>query len=307
MVPSQLYAADMEAVSKEQGNHLYLLAVGPRVNALSVDKKRDGWRICTEYFDGRWRPRTLHIPAGLLRADNLDISDGVIVQRSGTAWRRRTPVEVARLILENARSDGSLSARSWEIQTIRKYFRYSVVYVGQAYGRDTRRSAIKRLTDGHDHLQAILARVNDHYRNSDVGVILMDASVPTWEMSGTVTAENAEELSKLSLAMMGSSPRGPFHSEALLIDAAEAMLIRYLQPVENKKLKEFPLKDRPGLVESLVRDGITHLGVQIDLSQSFAVLQDPVTNEVKQHHRYAVNLRTGDREVASNSLLSWQI
>lgn len=306
MVSSQIYAEGMEEWAKNQGNHLYLIAAGPRVNAISVEKTRAGCSVKTEYFDGGWRPRTLRVPAGLFRAGELRVSDGVLIHCDGPAQKRHTAVEAARMILEDARRDRSPQARSWERHTINKFFRYSVVYVGQAYGRDTRISAIKRLADGHEHLQKVLACVNDYYRNSDVGVILMDAHIMGRELYGTVGPDNAEELGKLAAGMFGK-PDGPLDDQGLLIDAAEAMLIRYLQRAENKKLKEFPLRDRPGLVEPLLGDGITHLGVQIDLSESFAVLQDPATQDVKQRQRYAVNLRTGEREIASNTPLGWQM
>ena len=65
-----------------------------------------------------------------------------------------------------------------------------------------------------------------------------------------------------------TSPDGPLEDQGLLIDTAEAMLIRYIQPKMNKSLMKFPLKDRPSLVKSLLAEGITHLGIQIDLRAS---------------------------------------
>jgi hypothetical protein len=68
----------------------------------------------------------------------------------------------------------------------------------------------------------------------------------------------------------------------------------------DRTLKNFPLKDGPAIVNGLTTDGIPHLGIQIDLSQSFASLVDPATGDVDTHHRFAVNLATGEMEVASS-------
>lgn len=85
------------------------------------------------------------------------------------------------------------------------------------------------------------------------------------------------------------------------------MLIRYIQPKMNERLMEFPLKDRPGLVKSLLDEGITHLGIQIDLGASYAILHDPAAGTSKSQHRFAVNLSTGEREVAGDAPLAWQM
>lgn len=103
----------------------------------------------------------------------------------------------------------------------------------------------------------------------------MDAHVQGRELFGSIGPGGNEEFARLAANFM-MSPDGPLKDEGLLIDAAEAMLVRYLQPKMNEKLKEFPVKDRPGLVKPLLAEGVTHLGVQIDLTASDAILHDPV-------------------------------
>lgn len=306
LVPSQIYDERMEDWGKASGNHIYLIAIGPRVNVVSATENPDGWRIGTEYYKDGWRPRVVRLPAFMFRSADLSVSDGVLVHHGDDGEERYTAVQLARKAFDLARGDESLRARTWKKHTIDKFFDYSVVYIGQAYGRDVRKSAIKRLADGHEDLQKVLAEVNDHHRNSDVGVILMDAQVQGRELFGSIGKDGNEELAQLA-ANLVTNPDGPLKDTGLLIDAAEAMLIRYLQPKMNEKLKAFPLKDRPGLVEPLLAEGITHLGVQIDLKASDAILHDPISGTSKSHHRFGVNLSTGEREVAGNSPLAWQM
>jgi hypothetical protein len=100
---------------------------------------------------------------------------------------------------------------------------------------------------------------------------------------------------------------GPLEDKGPLIDAAEAMLIRYIQPKMNKSLMKFPSKDRPSLVKSMLAEGITHLGIQIDPRASYAILHDPVAGMSKSRHRFALNLSTGKQEVAGDAPLAWQM
>lgn len=306
LVPSQIYDEGMEARGKELGNHIYLVAIGPRVNVLSVAADAETWHIRTEYYKDRWRPRSLRLPASAFSSGDLSVSDGVLVHRDGDEEDRYTAVQLARKSLDLARADRSLPVRSWSKHTIEKFFDYSVVYIGQAYGRDARRSAVKRLADGHEDLQRALAEVNDHYRNSDVGVIMMDAHVQGRELNFSIGPDGNEDIGRLAASLLASTD-GPLADKGLLVDAAEAMLIRYLQPKMNEKLKEFPLKDRPGLVKPLLAEGITHLSIEVDLTASFAVLHDPVAGMSDSHHRFAVNLSTGEREAPGRAPLSWRM
>lgn len=308
LVPSEIYDEDMEEWGQMLGNHLYLVTIGPRVNVASATMDADRLRVDTNYYRDGWRPRTLHLPLPepMSQANDFSVSDGVLVRRRGEEEHRYTGAQLARMALDLKLADTSLQARNWRKQTIEKFFDYSIVYVGQAYGRDVRRSAVKRLADGHKNLQRTLAMVNDHYRNSDVGLILMDAHVQDRELNGSVgSGDNDETISRIVKFL--TSMDGPLEDKGLLIDAAEAMLIRYFQPWMNDKLKEFPLKDRPGLVGPLLDEGITHLGVQIDLTKSYAILYDPVVEVSTSHHRFAVNLSTGHRETPGDLPLSWRM
>lgn len=306
LVPSEIYDEGMEELGKALGNHIYLVATGPRVNVVSVKADAGGWRIQTEYYKDGWRPRAIRLPASMFRFAEVTVSDGVLVHCGDEGEARYTAAQLARKALDLDRKDTSLRARSWEEHTISKFFDYSVVYIGQAYGRKVRRSAAKRLADGHEDLQKVLAEVNDYHRNADVGVIMMDSQVQGRELFGSIGPAGDEELGRFASSLM-TSPDGPLEDKGLLIDAAEAMLIRYIQPKMNKSLMKFPLRDRPSLVNSLIAEGITHLGIQIDLQASYAILHDPVAGMSKSLHRFAVNLSTGEREVAGDAPLAWQM
>jgi hypothetical protein len=306
LVPSQIYDEGMEEWGKASGNHIYLVAIGPRVNVVSATVDADGWRIETEYYKDGWRPRAIRLPASMFQSADASVSDGVLVHRGDDGEARYTAVQLARKALDLARKDESLRARSWKKHTINKFFDYSVHYIGQAYGRKVRKSAAKRLADGHEDLQKVLAEVNDYHRNADVGVIMMDSQVQGRELFGSIGPAGNEALGRFAANLI-TSPDGPLKDKGLLIDAAEAMLIRYIQPKMNEKLMEFPLKDRPGLVKSLLDEGITHLGIQIDLRASYAILHDPAAGTSKSQHRFAVNLSTGEREVAGDAPLAWQM
>ncbi|GIG26913.1 hypothetical protein [Cellulomonas denverensis] len=307
LIPSDLYVEGFEEAALEAGNHLYLIAVGPRIEPVSVIPPHDGWKLRTRFYDRGYRPRTVPVPQVLFPDGDLRVTDSVLFHVTAQSDQPLSAIDVTRRVLAHAAACDSEHLRSWQQYTIRKFFTYRVVYIGQAFGRKKRRSAVKRLADGHEKLQRVLSEINDLYRTSDVGVIVTDARVHGRELNLTLGPGNADEFAQATVDFMTMS-FGPLENEGLTIDAAEAMLIRYFQPRLNDKLREFPLKDRPGLVQPLLGAGITHLGVHLDVAQSRALLADPVTNEARSRHRFAINLATGERETpASNAPTAWRM
>lgn len=307
LIPSALYLDGLEDAAKEAANHIYLVAIAPRVDALSVERSGDGWKLRTQYFDGKWKPRTLPIARELFPTGTVRVKDSVLIHVTDQGEQRLSAVEVARMVLDRSNVGTPEADQLWKANTIKKFFTYQIVYVGQAYGRDTRRSAVKRLADGHEKLQRVLAAVNDHYRTSDVGIIVANARVQGREMNLSVNSGNVVEAARATRDFI-TTAFGPLEDDGSTIDAVEAMLIRYFQPPLNDRLKEFPLRDRPGLVEPMLNSGITHLGIHFDVSESHALLADPQTGESKSWHRFAVNLRDGTRETpATSAPLAWRM
>jgi hypothetical protein len=179
-----------------------------------IEKSSGGWRLEAEYYyEGKWRPRTLGIERDFFPSVDLQISDGVLIHVDGGNQRRYTVVEIARMILNRALDDDPQLEKVWTRSTVKKFFTYEVVYVGQAYGRKERCSAITRLADGHEKLQKALATVNDYYRNSDVGLIIADADVSGRDLSFTITSKNTAEMAIAMTGVLGR-PDGPLGERA---------------------------------------------------------------------------------------------
>lgn len=305
LIPSDLY--DPLIQRAHQDNHLYLIVIGPRLRVRDLKNSRNGQVAEMEFAtpDEGWKPRSVRLPPTAFPLERLTFFNGFLslAPTSHDAGGRVSPARLARTILEPRHRLDDLPG-SWYERTIEKFFTYRVEYVGQGYGRDKRRSAVERLNSGHEHFQQVLAGINDFHPDSDVAVILIDADVQGRELSFSLRPDNVTSMSA-PIAKLMARPDGPLIDPKVNIDAVEAMLIRLFQPPENTKLKGFPLRDAPSLVAELREEGITHLGVELDIAKSNALLVDPMTGVAAPRHRYSVNLETGRREAASNAPLAW--
>jgi hypothetical protein len=307
LMSSEIYSDGLKELALERGNHIYLVVVGPRVRVIAADDVDETWAVRTEFDgNGTWKPRTVRIPKHLLGKGELRrVKDHVVHRSPDGVETKYTAIALTRVLLRANFASVTGSERNWYLHTISKFFTYSVLYVGQAYGRDQRRSAVDRIQDGHEHLQKILAEVHDYHPDQHVGIMITDHSISGAEIHGFSGPDTWEQLTAMSEDFF-TGFGGPLEDEKSAIDAVEALLIRYFQPAENTRLKEFPLRDLPSLIEKLKASYVTHLGIDFDVSDSYAFLYDPKRAKASPTHRFSVNITTGVPEAASNAPLSWR-
>ncbi|MFA9444441.1 hypothetical protein [Egicoccus sp. AB-alg6-2] len=310
LMSSEIYSEELKEVALERGNHIYLVALGPRVRVIAVDDTdgTDGtWIVRTEFENGGlWKPRTVRVPRQLLGGGELrHVKDHVVHRSSEGIEKKYAAISLVRALLRANFASAAERERFWYEHTIKKFFTYSIVYVGQAYGRDKRRSAIDRIEQGHEHLQKILAEVHDYHPDQHVGVMIADLRLAGAEVHGSIGPKTLEQIATASedlLTNFGGALEDPKNA----LDAVEALLIRYFQPVENTKLKQFPRYGLPSLIRKLETSYITHLGIDFNVADSYALLWDPKRAKARSVHRFSVNIRTGRPEAAGNAPLSWQ-
>lgn len=306
--PSEVYEPEFIEWAHHHRAFLYLVLVGPRAEIVGLTSEEDGWNVATRFYNGaEFKPRTIRVPYALLPEKSTHLVEGLVkwTDEHG-AEHSANAVTIARLVLEQAiEQDGPLN--NWYEQTLRKFFTYRVRYIGQSYGKQGERTAAERINEGHEHVQAELARIMDSHPNQAVALIALDANVQGREIVGTIDETDLEGLSNY-LGQAISQPEGPLVDEKKLVTAAEAMLIRSFPDLRNKQYENFPLKDAPSLVGELTEAGISHLGVHLDVSQSLALLQQPDDSQAPSAVlRFGVNLKTGaDETLQTSAPLSWR-
>lgn len=308
LLPSEVCQPDFVEWAHDHGAHLYLVLVGPRTEIVALCRDGEAWKLRTLFHDGsQMRPRTIPVPFEILPEKGTELLDGVVVwiDQQG-ASHRSNAVEIVRRVLWLALRSGQPFGQ-WHTCTLKKFFTYQVEYIGQSFGKEGNRTAAERIGQGHKTVQQVLAEVGDLRPNSAVAFVALDAHVQGREMTFTISPDNVEDISALASQFM-AEPHGPLVDKGKLVTAAEATLIRSFPHARNSQYKDFPLKDAPALVQELIDAGITHLGVQLDVSQSLALLQHPCEGyEPQARLRFAVNLTTGARETLQSSApLTWQ-
>lgn len=308
LLPSEVYDDRFVQWAHDHGAYLYLVLVGPKTEIMDLVQESDGWKMKTRFHDGsQFKPRTIPVPFDLLPRKGTRLVDGAVnwVDEQGEN-QRSNAVDLTRRVLARAWRPGQHMSH-WHEWTLRKFFTYRVEYIGQSFGKQGERTAAERIGEGHETVQRVLAQVGDLYPNSAVALIVLDAAVQGRELSGSIGPDNGEEIARMAMQAM-TEPEGPLVDQAKLVTVAEAMLIRSFPETRNKQYESFPSKDAPALVAELRAAGVTHLGVQLDVSRSLALLNHPDRTRAPQERlRFAVNLATGARETLDTTApLSWQ-
>lgn len=306
--PIDVWKPEFVRWAHDHGAYLYMVLVGPKTEIVElVDESH--WKVRTLFHDGgTMKPRMIPVPFDLLPREGTALVEGAVnwTDAEGHA-QRSNAVEIARWVLQRGWLPGQTPDQSWYPCTRRKFFTYRVEYIGRAYGKNGERTAAERIGAGHKTVQQVLGEMAAYYPYRDVALILLDVNVQSREASFSLDSENFQDLARLLLQFV-SEPDGPLIDLAKLVTAAEAMLIRSFPDARNQQYKGFPRRDAPSLVSDLLEAGITHLGVQLDVSRSFALIQHPDEGrEPSERLRFAVNLETGMRETLKTSApLSWQ-
>lgn len=286
-----------------------MVLVGPKIDICDFTLGGTGWKISTLFYDGvAMKPRTIHVPFYILPKDTSKLVNGIISSTDANGEHHQyNGVSIARLLLEQSTCSG-VGLTDWEKHTVLKFFTYRIEYIGQAFGKGGERTSAERLGQGHEKLQDVLAKVQDFNPNAAVAVLVMDAHTQGREAAFKISPENLEDISQYFERFM-AEPDASLVEQSKLVTVAEAMLIRCFRPNCNKQYLDFPIKDAPAIVRELIAAGITHLGVEIDVRESFAYLHPPQSDRSpKQLLRFAINLETGEPETLdTTSPLSWRI
>lgn len=308
LLPSEVYEPEFKAWANDNGAYIYLVMIGPKTEIFDLICEGHGWKVRTRFYDGvTMKLRTIPVSFDVIPEKSAIFADGLIEWGDADGQSHRAnAVQIARMVLEHAlRSSDSLDEWHWD--TIRKFFTYRVEYVGQSFGKSGERTVAERIGEGHKTVQAVLAEVVDYNAGAAVAIVVMDAQVDRRESSFSIGADNSDAVFEHVKQFM-STPDGPLGDKAKLVTVAEGMLIQAFPDARNRQYKSFPRRDAPALVKELMAAGISHLGIEMDVSQSLALVRHPDPGEEPSRQlRFAVSLETGERETPSTSApLAWR-
>lgn len=115
---------------------------------------------------------------------------------------------------------------------------YEILYIGQAYGADGRRTAIERLSS-HSTLQKILSEANLNYPTKHIFILLMEISETLnllFDGKAKKYMVNEETTNDHLKKVICDLPK-----EKQVINITEAALINYFKPIYNERLvNNFP-------------------------------------------------------------------
>ena len=177
--------------------------------------------------------------------------------------------------------DSSLIQNNFDLQILD----YEILYIGQAYGNDGKRTAIDRLSS-HETLQKIYTHSLSQNPDSDIWVMLTNFSQESFLMSaGSDLTKVNEKDTKIEDAKVEHffSNKGFLISEKQKINFTEAALIRYYQPKYNIEFKDsFPSSKHKSYSECYSLD-IKALTVEIDTSENSRKIYTEKSGR-KEHH-----------------------
>ena len=177
--------------------------------------------------------------------------------------------------------DSSLIQNNFELPILD----YEILYIGQAYGNDGKRTALDRLSS-HVTLQKIYTHSLSQNPDSDIWIMLTNFSQESILMSA------GSELIKVNEKDIKTEEEKTEHffknqglsiSEKQKINFTEAALIRYFQPKYNIEFKDsFPSLKHKSYSECYSLD-IKALTVEVDTSENFRKIYTEKSGR-KQHH-----------------------
>lgn len=162
---------------------------------------------------------------------------------------------------------------------------YEVLYVGQAYGKNGKRTALERLSS-HETLQKIYTHTLSQNPESDIWFMLTNFSQKSILMSA------GSDLIKVNKKDANTEDKKEKHffrnqgfsiSEKQKINLTEAALIRYFQPKYNIEFKDsFPTSKHASYPECYNLD-IKALTVEIDTSENIRNIFTEKTGRKQRH------------------------
>lgn len=162
---------------------------------------------------------------------------------------------------------------------------YEILYIGQAYGKNGKRTALERLTS-HETVQKIYTHSLTDNPDDDIWFLLANFSQQSMLFSaGANVIKTSAEASKI-----GKKKSDHFHknkglkiTERQKINFTEAALIKYFQPKYNSEFKHnFPTSKHKSYSECYGLD-IKALTIELDTSENTRRIYTQAT-ERKHHH-----------------------
>lgn len=162
---------------------------------------------------------------------------------------------------------------------------YEILYIGQAYGNDGRRTALDRLSS-HETLQKIYTHSLSHNPDSDIWIMLtnfVQESILISAGSDLIKVNKKDIKTEEEKAEHFFKNNGFSISEKQKINFTEAALIRYFQPKYNIEFKDcFPSSKHKSYSECYSLD-IKALTVEVDTSENVRKIYTEKSGR-KQHH-----------------------
>ncbi|WP_010134023.1 hypothetical protein [Ochrovirga pacifica] len=120
---------------------------------------------------------------------------------------------------------------------------YEIMYIGQSYGKDGKRTALTRLSS-HETLQKIYTHTSSEHPNSDIWIMLTNFSQKSMLMTtgaDFLKPNQENELDEYQKVSHFFKNNGLYFSEKQKINFTEAALIKYFKPKYNIEFKDsFP-------------------------------------------------------------------
>jgi hypothetical protein len=280
LIPSELYLGPHDPFDMNRGLHVYLLCTKSRLIIRRIKRREGGrlLRVTIAASDGR-------SSRGHLRNLDLDLQSTPLLNRrldpegylEATLHGRQMRFSATQLVAFQVRVLRSGLGPSYERAAdtlVQQFMTMDVQYVGQSIGSDGARSAFDRLTRGHPKFERLMSEVHDFQRHLEVYVVVIDCNIRFHDLAGTVTADNAREFAMRSLRIRSGAIHDLLDLRRL-VSLSEASLIRLFRPRLNVRMKDFPHAEAPTIRQALTNEGLTCVGIQINVRDAAVKLRTP--------------------------------
>jgi hypothetical protein len=162
---------------------------------------------------------------------------------------------------------------------------YEVLYIGQAYGKNGKRTALNRLSN-HSTLQEILNETLSSYPDSDISILLANFQQVLYTAMGAGNPKQEKDITEDEIRFKNFSDKETFSfTEKMKINFTEAALINYFKPKYNQKYKNnFPDKSHNSYQKCYDLD-LKSMIIELDTSESKRRLFSDVVVERKNYHK----------------------
>jgi hypothetical protein len=181
-----------------------------------------------------------------------------------------------------ARPSTVLDTESLRIDSENDILDYEILYIGQAYGKDGKRTAIDRLA-AHETLQRIYADSLTTYPDSDIWIMLTNFTQMSLLVSGDSDETDETKIVEDSKIEHIFTNNGIKFSEKQIINFTEAALIKYFEPKYNIEFKDsFPSTKHTSYSECYELD-VRAIGIEINSDEMTKKIYTNKTGRLSRH------------------------